>query len=362
MDIIFFIVVCVVLVMIFVRPQRIPETVLEVMRKKCIRKPPFHVFVDAGIDDPYRAMECVCRALDTADCPELINVYVIIPTSSFRKSSWETSLEAMCTAYPRYNTFFESSVHLYKMSALKYGSGGLHVVGTILGNLETIQDQDMVIWLPPLIKLEEGWDSAMVVDWTPDSMISYPMQQVPSLEQNIEGYLLRREIKSTPCYYFIDTSLQLGCRAQAKPEKIISNYASTFFPLSFTKTSMLQLTRTGTLDGINDDLEFSYKVFKSDLKLYVASKAIGSTYRKGVANPKQKLWHLWENDQNFKSWGEDIGLDFFPDTKSIKILLHGSMGTSKTPSLLDKITRWGTEVKYESFREELLFDEEEEKD
>jgi hypothetical protein len=37
------------------------------------------------------------------------------------------------------------------------------------------------------------------------------------------------------------------------------------------------------------------------------------------------------------------------------------MGTSKMPLLSDKIIRWGTEVKYESFREEVLFEDAEEK-
>jgi hypothetical protein len=360
MDILFFVVFTIALIALFVRPKKeLEESALEIMRKKCIKKPLLHVFIDAGIDDPHRSMECVCRALDASDCPESLNVYVIIPTSSFRRSTWETSLEAMCTAYPRYNTFFESNVHLYKMSSQHYGTGGLHVVGTILNNLETISAQDLVVWLPPLIKLDEGWDTSIVHDWTAGSVLSYPMQQVPSLEQNIEGYLLRRENKSSPCYYFIDSSLQLGCRPQVKPHLIESNYLSLFYPLIATKEYLLLLTKNG-IESICDDLDFSFRV-QNTSKIYVGSRALGFTYRKGAANPIKNLWKLWES-QEFKKWAEKIGIEFCEEKRSIKVLLHGSMGTVRDPLLTDKITRWGTEVKYESFREELLYEEQEEKD
>jgi hypothetical protein len=246
------------------------------------------------------------------------------------------------------------------MSAQNYGSGGLHMIGTILKNLESIQEQDMVVWLPPLTKLEEGWDSSILFDWNTDTVLSYPMQQVPSLEQNIEGYLLRREIKSSPCYYFIDTSFQLGCRPQAKPERMVTQYISSFFPLVFTKAILMRVTENAHLENIYDDLELSYKLFTRDQKLAVASKALGSTYRKGNSNPSKKLWTMWHTDQSFQSWSSEIGLEFCKDNE-IKILLHGTMGTSKMPLLSDKIIRWGTEVKYESFREEVLFEDAEEK-
>jgi len=355
------VIVSIVILAFFLRPKKeLEETTLEIMRKRCIKKSVLHVFVDAGIDDPHRSMECVCRALDSSDCPDCINLYVIIPTSSFRRSTWETSLEAMCTAYPRYNTFFDSNIHLYKMSAQNYGTGGLHVVGSILNNLQTIELQDLVVWLPPLIKLDEGWDTSIRHDWSPGCVLSYPMQQVPSLEQNIEGYLLRREVKSSPCYYFIDASLQLGCRPQTKPNLIESNYLSLFFPLTATKQYLLDLTKDGNLENIYDDLDFSFKVQQSS-KINVGSKALGFTYRKGAANPIKRLWTLWQI-QEFKQWAEKIGIEFVEEKKSIRVLLHGSLGTDKEPHLTDKITRWGTEVKYESFREELLFEDQEEKD
>jgi len=363
-DILFFFAIVLVVGLVFIfktRTSYVIESTLETMRKSCTPSPRrLHVFVDAGLDDVYsqQAMDCVCRALDMADCPENINVFVVIPTQVFSKrSSWDIQLESTCTAQSRYATFFESSVHLYKMGVSRYKTGGLSLIAEVVQELETIQKDDLVMWLPFLTKLDRHWDANIVADWNtlvfPKSILSYPMKTVPTLEQDIQGYLFQTEIKSMPSYYFINSSLNLECRSLAKPNNnypLESLYASTKYPLVMSKDSFQ------TLGGIQteEDFQFSYGLFSNLFKVFLGMHALGFTYLKNTSTLPRGLQERFTSIE-FLTWAKDVGLHV--KNSAAHVDLHGKLGVGKYVPLEEKIIKYGTEIKYQAFREALLSEE-----
>ena len=361
----FVLLVAVIIVLLFkTRKSLVIESTLETMRKSCERGPKkrrLHLFVDSGPDDlsTQKAMDCVCRALDMADCPETINVIVIIPTQVFSKrSSWDTQLEATCSAQSRYATFFENSVHLYKMGVSRYLEGGLPIILEIAEELETVQKDDLVVWLPLLTKLDMHWDANILADWgalkLPKCILSYPMKTVPTLEQDIEGFLLRKEIKSIPSFYFINSFFNLECRSLVKHDNqspLESLYASTRFPLVMSKDSLSSLKSV----PCNEDFHFSYGLFSNSHKIFLGMHSIGFSYFKNTSTKPRELLESLQQFTEFHSWASDIGIDII--NNNLSVLLHGKLGVGKHVHLQEKIVKYGTEIKYQAFREALLAEE-----
>lgn len=350
-----------IIVVLKTRTSFVIESSLESMRKSCKQASPrLHVFVDAGPDEnsSQQAMDCVCRALDMADCPETINIFIIIPTQVFSKRSpWDTQLEPICNAQSRYATFFESSVHLYKMGVSRYGNGGVSIIAEIVDELETVQQNDVVVVLPLLTKLDMHWDTNILSDWegvSPNCILSYPMKHVPTLEQDIEGFLLRKDIKSLPSFYFINSFFNLESRSFAKPSEnpLESLYASTKYPFVTRKSSLISLRGFS-----EEDFQFSYQLFSKSYKIFLGMHAIGFSYLKNRSSFPRGLSENLES--NFQSWANDIGL--LVTEENTTVLLHGKLGVGKQVSLQEKIIKYGTEIKYQTFREALIAEELEKK-
>ena len=368
MDYIFFLIVLLVVGIILVfktRKSYVIESTLETMRKSCKSNSQYlHVFVDAGADDlsSQQAMDCMCRALDMADCPENINIIVIIPTKIFSKrSSWDVQLESTCSAQSRYATFFENNVHLYKMGVSRYATGGLQIVSQVAEELEIIKKNDLVMWLPLLTKLEMHWDANIWIDWStllvPKSILSYPLKTVPSLEQDIEGFLLRKEVKSTPSYYFINSFFNLECRSLVKPDSLLAPletlYASTRYPLVMSKDSLISLREIFTTE---EEFQFSYGLFSKSYKIFLGMHAIGFSYLKNTSSVPNGLDESLKNI-DFQNWASDIGLHMSKDSTIKVVLLHGKLGVGKHVTLEEKIIKYGTEIKFQAFREALIAEE-----
>jgi hypothetical protein len=334
-----------------------------------------------------------------ADCPENIHIFVIIPTQYFtRKSPWDTQLESTCSSHPRYSTFFEKNVHLFKIGIPRYAQGGLQTVANILGDLETIKENELVVWVPILSKLEKHWDTHVLKDWgtitrgssgvTEEGLsqsasgtsasgtsasgtacsstlkhraiLSYPLQTVPSLEQDIEGYLFQREITSTPSYYFINSFFNLECRSFAKTDwhrapPIQSLYVSFNYPVVMINSSLQQMKEIIH----TEDLQFSFALARQSYNIFIGMHSIGFTYRKNTSSVPIGLNTTLEQSLEFREWAEKIGIQCILNQGSMecKILLHGKMGTGKDVPLQEKIIKWGTEIKYQTFREALLSDD-----
>ena len=371
MEFVLFLVCLAIIVIVIISKTRtsyVRENILESMRNSCKSvSQNLHVFIDAGPDElsSQRAMECVCRALDMAVCPENIHIFVIIPTQYFaRKSSWDTQLESTCSSQSRYSTFFENNVHLFKLGLPRYARGGLQTVANILSDLETIQESELIVWMPILTRLEKNWDAHVRKDWesvstvTDEPVLSYPMHTVPTLEQDIEGYLFQREIKSTPCYYFINSFFNLESRSFAKTEHSAqSSFLSCNYPLVTKNSSLKQIKEI--IHG--EDFQFSYAMAR--YSIFLGMHSIGFTHRKNTSSVPVGLFTSLEQSAEFREWAEKVGIHclFTQEGVRCKVMLHGKMGTGKEVSLQEKINKWGTEIKYQTFREALLSEEAEEK-
>jgi hypothetical protein len=329
------------------------------MRKTCTQQTNLSVFIDAGEDDPLytRALDCVCRALDSAECPERINIYVLLPLrTGGKKSLFETSLDSTCTAFSTYSTFFEANVHVYKLTMAHYGTGGLEAVSHCLKELESIHDDDVLVWIPTTVKLDHHWDSNIKSDWlrakkstesevdTTTYLLSYPLLPLPTFEQNLENILFFKTQTSSPSYFYIDHTLTLGCRAQVNPSLFRTQVISAHYPFVVNKSTFLK----NFSNYCEEELGLSFSL--RQIPLYVGKTSIGFTLRKSsttLAHTKSKLSNY---SSDFFSWLEDRGVVNF------NVDPYAFMGVEKRATLEEKQMKWGTEVKFQSFKESLLLD------
>jgi hypothetical protein len=305
----------------------------ETLVHDCSPRKILHVLLDGGHDADL-AMDCVCRLLDCADCPQLINVFVLVPLSTSKPTVWDTSLAATCSAFPRYSKFFENNVHIYKMSLKHYGKGGLSIITQTIHSLESILNDDWVVWMPYLSKLELHWDTKLVEDWKvlPErSVLSFPLQQVPSLEKGIEDMLFLKKLERLPFFYTI-TSSGVSIRVQAKPSVHPSLYLGLGYPLVTKKQHFLFSTE--------DDFQESYALWKSSVSIYVSKHSLGFTH----LNKSSSQTMVQD-----KEWLQRIGIR---DT----VTIQGLMGMSSSPLLQEKILKYGSEIKYQSFKESLVME------
>ena len=295
------------------------------------------MFVDGENSD--LALECVCRAFDNAECPESMHIYVLVPLSSTKPTVWDTGLASTCSARSSNSysqTLFETNVHIYKMSFKHFGKGGVSTVTQVLHSLESIQSDELILWLPYLSKLDLHWDTKVLEDWTTlptDSALSFPLQMVSSLEKGIEDLILFKKNESLPCFYFITSSHDLAIRPQAKALTHTTPYLSVGYPLLMKKSSFL-------LES-GHDLEISFGLWKQSISMFVSKYSLGFTYLNQSSSSSLNSFST--------EWLELIGIK-----GSLRI--QGLMGMSAQPTLQEKVFKYGSEIKYQSFKESLVME------
>ena len=376
MDVFLLLGLCVILILgalkIFKSPTKISS--LDAMKQTCKIRSKLNVFVDAGEDDPLYslALDCVCRALDMSECPEHINIFIIVQVQAkSKKNVIETSLESTCEAFSNYSMFFEDSIHVFSLNAENYGKGGLSAMSYCLKQLESISESDTVIWMPHTIKLDKFWDRKILKDMNTlqdmqeksfnhekkNHLISYPLVSVTSLEQNLEELLfIRKQEDVSPCYYFVDHSLQLGSRQQSdktlrKKEGttlLSTKYISSTFPFVTFKHSFLDCETHFNSHEV--DLVLSFKL--RNVSMYLGNSLLGKTLRKHsfsqflIQESLEKLKLDTENKEEFSTWLLERGVN-----AKNNVLYYGFMGVEINESLEEKCRKWGTEAKYMSFKE-----------
>lgn len=375
MDVFLVLGLCVIIILgalkIFKGPMKI--SVLDEMRQTCKVRSKLNVFVDAGEDDPLfsLALDCVCRALDMSECPEHINIFIIVQVQAkSKKNVFETSLESTCEAFSNYSMFFEDSIHVFSLNAENYGKGGLPAMSYCLKQLDSISGNDTVIWMPHTIKLEKFWDRKILHDLhtlhvmeenlnhgKDIQLISYPLVSVTSLEQNLEELLFTRKQEDVnPCYYFIDHSLQLGSRKQSEKMSrkkegaalLSTKYISSTFPFVTVKQSFLACEEHFYSHEVDLVLSFNLR----NVSMYLGNSLLGKTLRKHsfsqflIQDALEKIKSDKEHSKEFSAWLLERGVN-----SKNNVLYYGFMGVEINEGLDEKCRKWGTEAKYMSFKE-----------
>jgi len=315
----------------------------------CKSTSPLHVLVDGGADDIPKALDCVCSLFDTAKCPRNLHVHILVALQTpLQQTSWDVDMPGQCASMPTYNTFFESNVHLHKYNVKKREPLPAMIAHT-LDELHSIDQGAAVVWMPTLAKVKHHWDDAVRSE-APGAteILVYPL-----LPLNNDTTLVNLGITVSPKrvgFFTVDPSLVFAVKPMIKPERAQSLGASLRHPFVAQK-SMLQQLRHAS----EEDLAFSLAIFSLGFTAHHGGKCIGETHLKsapGREKNKRSLQSALEDVEPSRAlaWQEFIAVDTEGTVYARSIL-----GMTPQVSTEEKISKWGSEAKYETMKNAILF-------
>ncbi len=320
---------------------------LFISQEACAETTMLHVFVDG--EDVSKAMECVCTAFDNAQCPHKLQVHVFVPLqSAAQETEWDANLEYLCASMPTYNTHFAKNIHLHKFNVRKRPTTP-RLLGSTLGDLESIDDSEPVFWLPALTRLVRHWDVAVRKEAS-ENITVYPLLKITEAPYDAFVALGLQPSHVDVGYFYIDASmLSFNVRAMHSPREGESLGLSTRHPFVCSKKVLMALS-----DSPEEDLALSAYVQSLDIKVHHSASQMGQTYWSNLpSREKSRVQLLSVLSKVSPQWLESLAVERVNDD----FIVHGRaiMGMSAACNLSEKQSKWGSEAKYESMKSAVLF-------
>jgi hypothetical protein len=306
--------------------------------KSTCQEKDLHIILDGQVDDINIAMECLCTAFDNAKCPNFLHVHVLIPLSySGEITVWDTDLMALCSSKANYNMFFKDNIHMYKYNYRKRKSM-LHHIATLLEELEGVSLLSHVMLLPSLTKLIYGWDENIRKDsLTMPEILVYPLSKTP------DSFY---DPVPKPGFFVIDpTSLGFEVKEFDTPKQSFSLGLSLRHPIITTKDIWMKLR---TAPG--EDLALTAFCLELNFNIVHGAKAIGTSLYKNGSNKarahEELVPFVTSKSLHYLSLSYDGSFTVYG--KSI-------LGIHSSDTLKEKISKYGSEAKYHSAKQTILF-------
>ena len=338
----------------------ITHATLKNSEEQCANKKPVHVLFYGG-EEPPKRLEEICKAFDRSMCPTQLHMHILIPLQAPNQvTPWDIDLLSICQSMPTYNVFFSDNVHLHKYNYKKAASV-LSKSVEILQGIESIEPDSLIMWLPSLVILEKHWDTLMRTDWeeTAAKLKEAKFKVFPLLKYEPSSFLevinsvLGTRPKSRPGYFYVDPlMLSLDVRELHHSYVLKSLGLSLRYPFLTTKSNFLALSKAQ-----EQDLALSYFVAAQfGLSSVVhASRSIGQTLITNMPSREQSKQQLLRaiSQHSNEEWFNDVALE----ASNEDILVHGRaiLGMTSNITLQEKLAKWGSEAKYESTKEGVLF-------
>ena len=315
----------------------------------CRSTTPLHVIVDGSADDLPKALDCVCSLFDTAKCPRDLHVHILIALQTpLQKTVWDLDMPAQCASMPTYNTYFESNVHLHKYNVRKREPLPA-MIATTLDELHSIDASSLIVWMPTLVKVKRHWDDAVRAEApSTTEVLVYPLLPF-SNDTTLVNLGLTVAPKSVG-FFTVDPSLAFSVKAMEQAVRAPSLGASLRHPLVAHK-SVLQRLR----GALEDDLAFSLAVFAQGLRVFHGGLCVGETHLKSAPGRERNRRSLQQalettDPEVASAWHEFIAVD-----ASQVVYARSVLGMMPEVSTEEKISKWGSEAKYESMKNAVLF-------
>lgn len=309
------------------------------LAKSTCQEQPLHILIDGQVDDTNAAMECVCLALDNAKCPNHLQVHILIPLNAPDEvTAWDLELIALCSSKPNYNTFFKENIHFYKYNFRKRITI-LHQIATLLKDLEGVHDSSHVMFLPSLTKLVQGWDTLIRNDiLTMSEILVYPLIKAQ------ETYFIEPPVK-TGFFTINPGTLGFEVKEFVTPKQSFSLGLSLRHPIIAKKSIWCSLKNAPC-----EDLAITAFCLDLDYGIVHGANAIGSSLYKNGSNKSRAFTELESlaTPKSLKHFSMAFDGSFTVFAKSI-------LGIHEKDTLEEKIFKYGSEAKYQSAKQTILF-------
>ncbi len=333
------------------------RSTLKKSEEQCAGMQPFHVFVYGG-DEPSQRLEEICKVFDFSKCPKLLQVHILVPLlTPHQVTPWDTDLVGVCQSMPTYNVFFSENVHLYKYN-YKKATGILKKTVEILRGIESISLDSAVLWLPSLTILQKHWDVLIRTDLALSDKIKFQvfplLKYIPSSFLEVINSILGTHPKASPGYFFIDPFMLSFDVRELQQAFLGTSYGlSLRYPFACTKQTFLALQ-----DSTEQDLALSCYVAKTFgiSSVVHSSVGIGKTLIKNMPSREQSRVQL-NNAVHHCACDEWLSETALEANENGDFKVHGRaiLGMNVSPTLQEKLAKWGSEAKYESAKESVLF-------
>ncbi len=322
----------------------------------CVEKQHIHIFFYGG-DEPSQRLEEVCKVFDRSMCPKKLHVHVLIPLQTAQQVTlWDTDMLSMCQSMPTYNLFFSENVHLHKYNYRKT-TGSLSKTLEILRGTESIAADSLIVWLPSLVILEKHWDDILRKNLSLNA--EHKFQVFPLLKYEPSSFLevinsvLGTRPKAKSGYFFVNPlMLSLDVRELQQPTLGKSLGISLRYPFVCSKQTFLTLE-----PSLEQDLALSCFVGKTFgvSAIVHSSQSIGQTLIKNMPSREKSRAQLQHAVDKYhcEDWLSDIAIE--ASNNDFKVFGRAILGMTSSITLQEKIAKWGSEARYESTKEEVLF-------
>jgi hypothetical protein len=196
-----------------------------------------------------------------------------------------------------------------------------------------------------LTALEKHWDESIrqeAGEW---------IQAFPLLKVSSDISLLGTLVKPVGFFTVDPFSLAFTVREQARPHQDDSLGVSLAYPIAGSKDTLVRLFAVAP----EEDLALSFIAHTQGVRVVHGSKHIGLTHLKNShgkeRNKRALLSVLAMHDP--KKWLDDMAIDISYET--ITVFGRAIMGMLPSQTLGEKISKYGSEAKYESVKSAVLF-------
>lgn len=316
----------------------------------CTGATPLHILVDGGADDIPKALDCVCSLFDTAKCPHTIHVHILVALQTpLQQTAWDMDMPGQCASMPTYNTFFENNVHLHKYNVRKREPLPAMIAHT-LDELHSIDSHETIVWMPTLAKVKRHWDDAVRNESPSESeVLVYPLLPLAN-----DTTLVNLGLTVAPKlvgFFTLDPSLVFAVKPMINPLRAPSLGASLRHPLVAHKSIFLKLRHAS-----EDDLALSLAMFTLNLRVVHGGRCIGETHLKSAPSReknKRSLQTALEtvDDAVGRAWQDYVAVDASEGV----VYARSILGMTPDVTTAEKISKWGSEAKYETMKNAVLF-------
>ena len=331
---------------------------------KCSHLPFLHVVMEAELGLLQDTVSSVARLMDMSSCPTKLQVHILEPVYSVKAPDTLTAdLETACSLAKRYSTFFRENVQVHKVHYSRK-LHGLQGLAHILQLQRSLVAEDLILWVPPLVHMAEGWDAAvrqdlheaLVKDFT-NPVLSYPLLDLPESQKDIDRFFVS-EPPAEGCFFILQNDLLLHATQMARPSLTPALGLSIRHPLLLTMRDAQKVSECG--GSQYSDLALSLcsynKLGKQPLH---GSAGLGFRSARPATSPELQLKLLVEEAEQvgrevFDNWAKDVGITFSSEGE-LEIFGQAYLGMSSASGLAEVLSKWGSEAAFETEKEALKY-------